>query len=193
MTPHFDAAHLWLLYLQAFSKAFGDQLGRDEVRASRHGVYSLVVVVWLMMYQRLNGKGTLSSTVQWLARNSAQLQPFNDCKRSRTANISTNTGGYCQARQKLPKMVAIRVMDHLFGQFQQHMREATPEMPRPVFVVDGTTLRTPYGKELARQFPPGATSMGRTTGRRCWWSLSTTPTPGWRRGRVGGRCMGTRP
>ena len=92
-SPDLNGAHLWLLYLRAFSKAFGDQLDRDQGRASRCGIYSLGVVVWLMMYQRLNSKRTLSSTVHWLARNAAQLKPFNDCKRVRAASISTNTGG----------------------------------------------------------------------------------------------------
>ncbi len=155
-----NSAQLWLLYLQAFSKAFSDELDREQGRAHRRGIYTLGILVWLMMYQRLNSKRTLSSTVHWLARNSAQLQPFNDCKRLQRADISTNTGGYCQARQKLSKLVAINVMDHLFEQFQQQMREAMPEMPRPVFVVDGTTLRTPYGKELAKQFPPGHNQHG---------------------------------
>jgi hypothetical protein len=159
-SPDCDTAQLWMLYFQAFSRAFGNQLGHEQGGARRRGIYSLVVLVWMMMYQRLNGKRTLSSTVHWLARNATQLRPFNDCKRLQTANISTNTGGYCQARGKLDKLVAIDVMDHLFEQFQQRMREETPEMLRPVFVVDGTTLRTPYGKELAQQFPPGRNQHG---------------------------------
>ena len=155
-----DSAQLWLLYQRAIPEVFCDDAGRTQGLALRRGIYSTVVVIWLMIYQRLNSKRTLSSTVQWLARNCASLQPHNDCKRVRAARISTHTGGYCQARQKLPKLVAIKVMDNLFEQLQQHMREVMPELPRPVFVIDGTTLRTPYGKELAEEFPPGYNQHG---------------------------------
>jgi hypothetical protein len=39
----------------------------ESIRA-RRGIYSLAVVVWLMIYQRLNRKSTLSAAVQFLAR-----------------------------------------------------------------------------------------------------------------------------
>jgi hypothetical protein len=159
-SPASTDAHLWLLFRRAFPETLVEEVCRKEGRAFRRGIYSMMVVVWLMMYQRLNGKRTLSSAVQWLVRNAASLQGQNACKRVRAGKISTNTGGYCQARQRLPKLVTIKVMDNLFEQLQQHMREVMPDLPRPVFIIDGTTLRTPYGKELAQQFPPGHNQHG---------------------------------
>jgi hypothetical protein len=155
-----DPAQLWLLYERAVAGMFRLETDRTQPVSARRGIYSMVVVIWLMIYQRLNGKRTLSSAVQWLARNAASLLPYSDCKRLRDGSVSTNTGGYCQARQKLPKLVAVSVMDTLFDQLQQHMREVMPELPRPVFVIDGTTLRTPAGAELVQQFPPGRNQHG---------------------------------
>ena len=149
-SPDFvDPAQLWLLYQRAVPEMLRLKADGTPPLPARRGVYSVAVVLWLMIYQRLNSKRTLSSAVQWLARNAASLLPHNDCKRLREGNVSTNTGGYCQARQKLPKLVAVSLMDNLFDQLQQHMREVMPELPRPVFVIDGTTLRTPAGAELA--------------------------------------------
>ena len=160
-SPDFvDPAQLWSLYQRAVPEMFRLRADRTPALPARRGVYSMVVVIWLMMYQRLNSKRTLSSAVQWLARNAGELLRYNDCKRLRDRSVSTNTGGYCQARQKLPKLVAINVMDTLFEELQQHMHEVLPELPRPVFVIDGTTLRTPAGTELAEQFPPGRNQHG---------------------------------
>jgi predicted HAD superfamily hydrolase len=50
------------------SVSFIDQLCRKRKVKIRRGIYSLTVVVWLMIYQRLNSKRTLSSAVQFLAR-----------------------------------------------------------------------------------------------------------------------------
>jgi hypothetical protein len=52
----------------------------------------------------------------------------------RTSRISANTGGYCQARRKLPKLVAIQAMDNLFDELPQHMRERMPKLPRPALI-----------------------------------------------------------
>jgi hypothetical protein len=51
-------------------------------------------------------------------------------------------------------------MDSLFEELQQHMREVMPELTRPAFIADGTTLRTAHSKQLAEQFPPGHNQHG---------------------------------
>jgi hypothetical protein len=51
-------------------------------------------------------------------------------------------------------------MDHLFEQLQLQTRETLPDLPRPVFIVDGTTLRTPAGKALTAAYPPGRNQHG---------------------------------
>src|SRR5260370_42626882 len=45
-----------------------DELCREHGWKVRRGIYSLVVVIWLMIYQRLHGKRTLSAAVPVLAR-----------------------------------------------------------------------------------------------------------------------------
>jgi hypothetical protein len=40
------------------------------------------------------------------------------------------------------------------------MREQMPDVPRPMFVIDGTTLRLPHERELVRAFPPGHNQHG---------------------------------
>ena len=81
-------------------------------------------------------------------------------KRVREGRISTPTGGYGQARLRWPTLVASSVCEHLLGPLQVLMREPLPEMPRPVLVIDGTTLRLPHRRELVKAFPPGRNPHG---------------------------------
>ena len=143
------------------SAAFVDQLCRERGVAVRRGIYTMPVLIWLMIYQRLNGKRTLSSAVHWLASNNIglQMQPQAG-KRVLEDRISVHTGGYCQARQNMPTLVATSVTDHIFEQLQAQMREELPEVPRPVFVIDGTTLRLPHDRDLVTAFPPGSNQHG---------------------------------
>jgi putative transposase len=154
-----DPVELWPLFQRAVPDAFLQDLCRSQHLRIRRGIYSWPLLVWLMIFQRLNPKHTLSASVHWLAARVKRLPAAYSCKRIREGRISTRTGGYCQARQKMPTLVAIHMTDRLFEQLQQRMQEEAPE-PAPVFVVDGTTIRTAWGKDLSASFPPGGNQHG---------------------------------
>jgi putative transposase len=145
----------------AVSVDFADQLCRRHRVKVRAGIYSLAVVIWLMIYQRLHSKGTLSAAVQFLA---SEVLPWRRPERKSRViaadRISTRTGGYCRARLKMPKLVAADVCDHILEQLQGLMREQLPDVGRPMFVIDGTTLRLQHRPELVRAFPPGSNQHG---------------------------------
>lgn len=143
------------------SVSFIDQLCRKRKVKVRAGIYNLAVVVWLMIYQRLNSKRTLSSAVQFLAREALywrrRRQPSRAIPQGR---ISTRTGGYCRARLKMPKLVATDVCDHILEQLQVLMREQLPDVGRPMFIIDGTTISLQHRPELVKAFPPGSNQHG---------------------------------
>jgi Transposase DDE domain len=143
------------------SASFIEQLCRRRRIKARRGIYSLAVVVWLMIYQRLNSKRTLSAAVQFLAREGGHWpQRSQDSKRKGEWRISTRTGGYCRARLKMPKLIATDVCDHIFDQLQVLMREQLPDVGRPLFAIDGTTLRLQHRPELVKAYPPGSNQHG---------------------------------
>jgi hypothetical protein len=145
----------------AVSASAVDELCREHGWRVRRGIYSLAVVIWLMIYQRLNGKRTLSSAVQFLAWHAKHWQEQGHVgKRVREGRISTRTGGYCQARSKMPTLVAGSVCDHIFEQLQVLMREQLPDVPQPVFAIDGSTLRLQHEPKLVKAFPPGRNQHG---------------------------------
>ena len=126
---------------------------------SGKGIYSLAVVIWLMIVQRLHAKGTLSSALQQLLQiRSGNLLP--DCKRVRDGNISSHPGGYCQARQKMPTLVARKVSDHILAQLQAELPVCPVGCPHPVFLLDGSCLELARTEELAAAYPPAENQYG---------------------------------
>ena len=156
-----DLASFERLLRTTVSASFIDELCQKHKIRLRKGIYGLAVVVWLMIYQRLNGKRTLASAVQFLARQAVHWQRRPGVgKRVREGRISTRTGGYCRARRKMPRLVASSVCDHIFEQLRGLMQEHLPDVPQPVLVIDGTTVQLSHERELVRQFPPGRNQHG---------------------------------
>lgn len=148
--------------LQATASASSiDELCRKHNFKVGRGIYTPAVVVWLMLYQRLNSKRTLSSAVYFLARQAIHWQQEPQVgKRIREGRVSTRTGGYCQARLKMPTLVASSVTDHIYEHLQALMREPLADVSRPMFVIDGTTLQLAHEPELVKAFPPGRNQHG---------------------------------
>lgn len=138
-----------------------DELCQKLKLKLRRGIYGIPVVVWLMIYQRLHCKGTLSEAVHFLARQAVHWTDQPDiCKRISLGRISTCTGGYCQARLKLPTLIASQVCDQIFAELQERMQVPATDLARPVFMIDGTTVRLAHERELKRAFPPGRNQHG---------------------------------
>jgi putative transposase len=127
---------------------------------SRQGIYSLAVVIWLMIVQRLHSKGTLSSALQQLlqSRPGKLLSP---CKRVRDNRISSHVGAYCQARQKMPTLVAAKVSEHILAQLQSELPACPVGCQQPVFLLDGSSLELAHTEELTAAYPPAQNQYGR--------------------------------
>jgi putative transposase len=136
---------------------------KAEIR-EHNRIYSSLVVMWLMIWQRLQERGTLETAVLELVRSlPASFWP-QPCKRLREAQaegrkVSSHTGAYNQARQDLSQMVVEHCYDHAFeGLLASTMPESTT--PPRAFFVDGTSVRTPHSEELAQTYPPSANQHG---------------------------------
>jgi hypothetical protein len=147
-----------LLPLEVFWAA----LKQAQVRENNR-VYNSAVVVWMMVWQRLQAQGTLESAVlELLAGLPSSFWP-EPCKRltrteGDTPQLSKQTGGFNKARHELSLPVVELCFDHAF---QQIIAEAdmAPDR-RPAFFLDGSTVRTPYSAELAAAYPPTSNQHG---------------------------------
>jgi hypothetical protein len=148
------------LYRQAAPEEFFQQLEKELNLPARKRIFQLPLVVWMMVWQRLDAKATLSTAVQQVV----QLRPQSllpDHKRIREKTVSSHTGAYSDARQAMPVKVAERVADRVL----QHLllparRAALPGWNRRVLVLDGSTLEMPHTPELVKAYPPATNQHG---------------------------------
>lgn len=145
------------LYRKVLPSGYLRQLGRQF--GLRRGIYSLGLVVWLMIRQRLQANGSLAQTVgQLRSPGGRKLLPA--CKRVREGRISAATGGYCQARQKLPILAANLMADQIFERLQAQLRPGWPGVDQPIFLLDGSSIRLSAHGELPEQYPPVGNQHG---------------------------------
>jgi hypothetical protein len=117
-------------------------------------VFSLAVVIWLMIFQRLHDKGTLAAAVHHVICGLPPALNPKTSKRQRKHRVSNNTGGYNQARQKLPLEIVRTVSDQIFEQL------ISSEPGQRMFLLDGTTLTMPCTPSLVEAYPPSRNQNG---------------------------------
>lgn len=148
-----ESSTLLDLYAQIAPGTLFGVLQRDLGVTKHDGIYTPRVVMWMMMQQRLDARGTLESTVAQLAL--GHFDPLlSKCKRAQERNIGLATGGYCQARQNLPKMLMDRAVKEIVQRLRNHLSERLPQGERPVYVIDGSSLQLDPHPELRQAYPP---------------------------------------
>jgi hypothetical protein len=158
---HLDSSALFSLYRQLAPAELFRLLQRQIGLKVRAGIYSARVVMWMMMLQRLQPRGTLASSVAQLAE--GRFDPLlSPCKRVREKKIGLSTGGYCQARQHLPKLLVIRTMDELLERLRQRLLESQPKLPQRTYLLDGSSLQLEHEPELVHAYPPASNQHGQS-------------------------------
>jgi hypothetical protein len=155
-----DSSVLLNLYLEVAPAELFRLLQRQSGRIVRNGIYSARLVIWMMMNQRLQAGGTLARSVEQLVQ--GQFAPLlSRCKRVEENRIGLCTGGYCQGRQNLPKLLVSRTVNELIERLRQRMGEPTAKGPR-VYVLDGSSVQLEYGAELVKVYPQAHNSHGKS-------------------------------
>lgn len=145
------------MYRQAVPNQFFEQLERDLGLPVRQRVFTLPLVVWLMIYQRLNPKATLSTAVQQVVQQPPRSLLSNH-KRILEGTVRCHTGAYSDARQAMPLVVAEKVADQVLNHLLPTSREALAGWSRRVFILDGSCLEMPHTPDLVDAYPPDAKS-----------------------------------
>jgi len=148
------------LYQQVVTVGLLQYLQRQSGMKVRRGIYSPRVVLWLMILQRLHAGATLDSAVQLLIQGAAG-NLLDRCERVRRQRISGRTGGYCQARRKLPKLLCRQVTEEIIEQLRQVLnRDATSQ--RNVFLLDGSSVELEHCPEILRDYPTAENQYGKS-------------------------------
>src|ERR1700722_3422762 len=146
------------LYQQVVTVSLLQYLQKLAGLKFRRGIYCARVVIWLMMLQRLHRGATLATTVQMLIQGAA-APLLQDCHRVRQASISARTGAYCQAREKLPKLLCRQVSQEILERLRQVLGEQEPGL-RNVFLLDGSSLELEHCPALLRRYPSAQNQHG---------------------------------
>jgi DDE family transposase len=152
-------------FRQLLPAAFLDQaLAKSRIK-SNNSVYSPLVVLWLLVWQRLHGGATMETAVFELLLGLPSSFWPRPCKRIRDwrehgKTPSSNTGAYNQARQALPLSMVQECSDHTFRQFVDELGRLKPETMLQAFLLDGSTVRGPHTPELCTSYPPGSNQYG---------------------------------
>jgi len=123
----------------------------------RRSVYTAQVVIWLMIVQRLQPRGTLSDGVDALLSGAAD-RLLSGCERARQKRISRNTGGYSHARQRLPGLLCRQVLAELLTRLREILN---PGGSRLAYILDGSSLELEASPGLCREYPPAENQHGR--------------------------------
>ena len=165
-----DASAIFNLYQQLAPAELFRSVQREAGLIVRNGIYSARLVIWMMLYQRLQPRGTLASSVEQLVQ--GRFDPLlSRCKRVREKKIGLSTGGYCQARQRLPKLVVSRSMQELTERLRHRLLESGSVLPKRAYLLDGSSLQLEHEPERVKAIRPQAISMANRIGRCCGsWS-----------------------
>jgi hypothetical protein len=149
---------IFALYQTVLSAGVIEYFQKQTKIRIRRSIYSPQVVLWLMMLQRLHAAGTLSAAVQLLIQGAAEPL-LQDCERRRKGRISSRTGGYCQARCKLPVLLCTQVSREINERLGQMLCPQNPDGPR-AYLLDGSSLELEHSPELLRTYPPAKNQHG---------------------------------
>lgn len=156
-----DSSDLFNLYVRVAPPELFRLLQQQIGWKARRGIYTARLVMWMMMVQRLQPRGTLANVVAQLVE--GRFDPLlSQCKRVREKKIGLSTGGYCQARQHLPKLLVSRAMDELIERLRQRLLESEPELPQRAYLLDGSCLQLEPEPELVRAFPTASNQHGKS-------------------------------
>lgn len=116
-------------------------------------IYTLPVVAWLMVYQRLNPHGTQQAAVRQLQLGGA-APLLNDCKRVREESISGATGAYSMACSRMSEAEMEQVTDVVLTNIANRAQEPSSVEQRKAYLLDGTGISVEHEPELLQWFPP---------------------------------------
>jgi len=154
-----EASAVFDLYRQLAPAELFRLLQRQMGVRVHNGIYSAQLVIWMMINQRLQARGTLASSVEQLVQ--GRFDPLlSRCKRVQQKKIALSTGGYCQARQHLPKLLLSRSMDELLERLRSRLLESGSGLAQRVYLLDGSSLQLEHEPELLQAYPPASNQHG---------------------------------
>jgi putative transposase len=147
----------WSL-LKLFEGVLPAQRWKELEYRPKAQIYTLPVVIWMMLLQRFNQRGTQQEAVYQIVQgNIERLLP--ESKRVGEGKISQNTGGYARACGQLSVETTETICDEMLAELSKRMA-AEAELERPVMLLDGSSLSVEHTPGLLEPYPAGHNQHG---------------------------------
>ena len=119
-------------------------------------VYTASITLWLLVYQGMHPRASLSESVLHLINHQPEHLPDN--KRLRDGTISEATGSYSQARKRL----TMQVTEWFAGEVSRSLIDASPKTlgNQRVYMIDGSTIKLAPEPGLIKAYPPASNQHG---------------------------------
>ena len=135
----------------------------------REGIFSTVVVVWLMIFQRLSPDHTLVSAIEHLKSEELEdllLSQESTSIKVRHKRISNNTGGYSQGRQRVSLEAVEKITDALNEVLSETDKSLKSKKPtakqKKIYAIDGTTILMSYSERNVDEYSQHKTRLGKS-------------------------------
>ncbi len=140
--PKYTAEEVWPIYQAYVSESVLQGMLTSLTRRYYQRVFTLLLIVWGFLYQRLQADHTCDGYVSYLTSSpiGQQLHPGK--------GLSENTGAYCQARTRLPVGVARGVLRHTARRLSEQYAWEGAWLGRATYLLDGSTLQLAASAEL---------------------------------------------
>ena len=145
-------------FLQLFESILPAARWKELEGRRKAQIYTLRVVIWMMLWQRLQERGSQQQSVDSIAEGHVErLLP--DSKRVREGKISQNTGGYARACGRISMETTEQVCDDVLAELSKRI---APEaaLGRAVMLLDGSSLSVEHTPGLLASFPAGHNQHG---------------------------------
>lgn len=145
--------------IKALPAELWEETLENEESTIRTRIFPWALVTWLLIWQRLSKGASLGATLSAIKvgvfRGAFKLSG------AKEERISGRTGGYSQARNRLPLKVVEISVDKIHEQIRELHKKQKWEGYR-VYLVDGSTITLPHTKELIKRYPPSTNQSGKS-------------------------------
>ena len=148
------------LYLELLTGEFMERMLRQAGVRQNNRLYTPLVVMWLMAYQRLHGNASMERAVANMVHGLPAEFWLRPCKRRQENHVSSNDGSYSHARQELPVPVVEQAAHHIWEGLLARTGGAARVCGRRALFVDGTSVRAPHRPQMKKEFPPSSNQHG---------------------------------
>lgn len=153
MHASITVSQVFTLYRRLVASAFVRGVSQRHQPEGRQRLYTVPVVFWLMIIQRLQAPGSLAQAVAGVRR-SRLGRMLRAVKK-----VSRRTGGFCRARRRIALVVFQELTEFLTTELQ---RQLPAPGDRPVYIVDGSSVALGHESELVQKYPPCSNQYGRS-------------------------------